>query len=431
MSAIVLDARHPLTRYAVPFLVALVYLNLSETLVRRFHVPSILQIVVLALAFLAWLQRDMAEPLDVLSQRITILMAIYLLIVFASTAWALDRHYADERLVQFGKAFIIYLVATLLMRTPERLQQGLVTLVAAAAALGVLILWQVATGHFDNELGGLARVKQAHIYGDVFQPRVAGPVGDPNFFARMLLIAIPPAVMFIFTAPKRWQRRAALVASLIIIATVAVTYSRGAMLAVAVMGVMLLRELHVRWRSTFAVAAAVALVLLVMPAIVTQRFVTIEEILPSTLQSEDEPLHPDSSFQERKLLMNVAWVMFGAHPIGGVGIGNYTARYDDYVGATGSAARQYNDPSDRHFPHNLPLEVAAETGMLGLISFGALLWACWDALRASPALRIGLAGFLTAGLFLHLSEPRTLFLLLAFAASLERLGKDHALEAGS
>jgi putative inorganic carbon (HCO3(-)) transporter len=408
---------------SVIFLVAMVYLNLSETLVRYHNFPSLLQIVVLAFAFYAWLQRDTADLAVVIRQRITILAAVYLLIVFASTTWALNRHYADERVVQFAKAFAIYLLATLLMRTPRRLMQGIVTLVAAAAGLGLLILWQVATGHFENELGGLARVKQAHIYGDVFQPRVAGPIGDPNFFARMLLIAIPPAVMLAFSAREKWQRRIALVAALVITATVATTYSRGAMLAVAVMAVMLLHMLHVRWRSTFAVAVCLAAVLLALPKTVTQRFITIEEILPS----DEVPLHPDSSFAERKLLMNVAWVMFGANPVGGVGIGNYTARYDDYVGATSSAARQYNDPNDKHFPHNLPLEVAAETGIIGLIAFAMLLWACWQAMGSSP-LRVSLVGFVVAGLFLHLSEPRTLFLLLAFAATIERIGKNPAVE---
>ena len=37
------------------------------------------------------------------------------------------------------------------------------------------------------------------------------------------------------------------------------------------------------------------------------------------------------------------------------------------------------------------------------------------------AMKIALAGFLVAGLFLHMAEPRTLFLLFSFAASMERL----------
>ena len=406
----------------VPILVAFVYLNLSETLVRYHDFPSLLQFLVAGLAFAAWLNRDTERLRVIAKQPLTMLAGVYLLIVFASTAWATDRNLADARLGDIARAVVIYALLTLLMHTRERVMQGVVALVAAATAIGVLILVQVATGQYDNEFGGLARVKDAHLYGDVFQARIAGPNGDPNFFARMLLLAIPPAAVLAFHARERWQRRASFVATLIITATLAVTYSRGAMLALAVMAAMLLRVLHVRWQSTVAVAAAMLLALVLLPASVTQRFVTIEEFLPG----HEETLEPDSSFEERRLLMSVAWVMFGANPIGGVGIANYTSRYDDYVGSASSAFRQYGDPSDRHYPHNLALEIASETGVIGLVVFAALVVVCWRAFakEGSPiahALQISLAGFLVAGLFLHLAEPRTLFLLFAFAASLERL----------
>lgn len=416
----------------VPILVAFVYLNLSETLVRYHDFPSLLQFLVVGLAFAAWLHRDTDRMAAIARQRTTILAGLYLLVLFASTAWAADRTVADARLGDLARAVVLYVLATLLMHTRERVLQGVAALIASAGAIGLLILFQVVTGQYDNEFGGLARVKEAHLYGDVFQARIAGPNGDPNFFARMLLLAIPPAAVFAFQARRRWQRRAAFAATLIVAATLAATYSRGAMLALAVMAVMMLRVLHVRWQSTVAVGAALLLVLVLLPASVTQRFITIEEFLPG----QDAPLEPDSSFEERRLLMSVAWVMFGANPLGGVGAGNYTARYDDYVGSANSAFRQYGDGVDRHYPHNLALEVAAETGILGLLAFGALLFACWRALSraqvkfagrdgelaaAAAALRVGLAGFLVAGLFLHLAEPRTLFLLFAFGSSLERL----------
>lgn len=426
------------TAAGVAILVAFIYLNLSETLVRYHDFPSLLQLLVVVLAFLAWLKRDTADVSVVARQSVTIAGVVYLLVLFASTAWAVDREVADARFGSLARASILFGLTTLLMRTRRRLMLGIAALLASGAAIGLLILFQIATGQYENEFGGLARVKQAHLYGDVFQPRIAGPNGDPNFFARMLLLAIPPAVILAFQAPRRWQRRLSLLAALILIATLAATYSRGAMLALAVMALMMLKALHVRWQSTAAMGVALLLVLLLLPSNVTQRFITIEELLPGIQQ---EHLHPDSSIQERRLLMSVAWVMFGANPIGGVGAGNYTARYEDYVGATGSAFRQYQDSSNLHFPHNLALEVAAETGVIGLAAFGALFVAAWRALgRAkrdpelgmiATAFQISLVGFLVAGLFLHLAEPRTLFLVFAFAATAERLTRtagDAALE---
>ncbi|HEX2835401.1 MAG TPA: O-antigen ligase family protein [Thermoanaerobaculia bacterium] len=419
-----------LVSIGVPLLVAIVYLNLSEILVRYHDFPSILQPLIAGLAFVAWLERDCERPLVVAAQRLTIAIGIYFLIALASTCWALDAHRADERLLDLAKAVAIYLLLALLLRTERAVRNAVRVMIAAAALLGLLILHQVATGNFEHELGGLGRVKQAHIYGDVFDARVAGPVGDPNFFGRLLLLPIPPAVLLAFQTKSRGLRCAFLLAALLIAATIAVTYSRGAMVALAVMALLLLHALHVRWRSTFLVAAALLALVVVLPPTITERFITIEQILPS----DDEPLHPDSSFEERRMLMRVAWRMFEAHPVGGVGIGNYTTRFDDHAGSIGSAVRPYNEPSETRFPHNLALELAAETGLLGLTAFAAIVAIAWSTLRRAArrlsgesgvlaaSLSISLVGFVVAGLFLHLSEARTIFLMFAFASALERIG---------
>ncbi|MDX1584111.1 MAG: O-antigen ligase family protein, partial [Thermoanaerobaculia bacterium] len=278
----------------------------------------------------------------------------------------------------------------------------------------------------------LARIKEAHIYGRVFQPRIAGPIGDPNFFAQILLIAFPPAVIVGAQASSKRIRALWLVAAGIILITLGLTYSRGAMVALVVVGLMLLKALHIHWRTTAAVIALLIVTLVLLPPTVTKRFLTIEQILPTG----DEPLRPDSSFQERKLLMQVAWIMFGANPALGVGAGNYTTRYDDYVDLTGSAARQYAEAEEDHYPHNLYLEVAAEGGLLGIVAFGAVILAAWTALArtrrrsgdpllrsSATAFQISLAGFLVTGIFLHLAFPRYLFLVFAFAASLQRMDR--------
>ena len=418
-----------LARVGVPILVAFVYLNLSQALVRRYDFPSLLQPLVVVLAFAAWLKRDTERVSDIARQRLTILLITYLLLAFASTAWAADRELADERLLDLAKATAIYLLATLLISGERRLRQAMVAVVASAFLLGALVFVQLATGRFDNPFFGLARIKHAQIYGEVFQPRIAGPIGDPNFFAQILLLALPVALLMGQSAKDRARKLAWWIAGAVILATILLTYSRGAMIALAVMGLMLVHALHVRWRTTLAAVALALAVFLLLPPSVTRRLVTIEQILPSA----EAPLRPDSSFQERRLLMQVAWVMFAANPITGVGVGNYSARYEDYEGLASSSARQYEDPSDRHYPHNLFLEVAAETGVIGLIVFGAVLFAAWRTLRAAKedpiaeALQIGLVGFLIASLFLHFAFPRYLYLWFAFIG-VRRQGRRFAIE---
>jgi len=417
----------------VPLLVVFLYLNLSEALVRYHNFPSLLKLVVVGLAFAAWLER---ERIDVPRQPLTLFVFAFVFVAFVSTAWARDLEIADVRLLALAKAAALFALATLLMRDRTRVMQGIVALVASSFFLGVLVIVQHLTGDFDNEMGGLARTKDAHIYGELFRPRAAGPVGDPNFFALVLLIPLPIAILLALQSKNMRKRVLWLSAASMNLVALLFTYSRGALVALAVMGVAILQTLHVRWTRTLGVVAIAGIVLLgtlmLFPSTLAKRFVTIEQVLPSA----DAPLRPDSSFQERRLLMNVAWVMFAANPIAGVGIGNYTARFDEYVGATSSAARQYEDPSDLHYPHNLYLEIAAETGLIGLVVFAGMLIACWRALSdarrrfrdcdrtlavIAVGLQIALTGFLVGSIFLHLATPRYLFLLFAFAASLQRL----------
>lgn len=417
----------------LPLLVAFVFLNLSEALVRYHEFPSLLQLLVVGLAFAAWLHRDTERFRDIASHPVTIATAVYLLIVVVSTLFAADPARADARVVELLKTSILYGLGTALMRSRERARLGIYALLASATFVSALVTLQSLTGAYDNEFGGLARIKQAQIYADVFQPRIAGPLGDPNFFAQALLIPLPVAAVFAWM-PGSIRRRVLFASCTGLIGTaLLLSYSRGAMLAAAVMGLALLGVLHISWKRTAVAVAIGAVAFLALPDSVTQRIVTIEELLPAA----DAPIDPDSSFRERRLFMQTAWVMFADNPVTGVGAANYTTRYEQYAAIAGSAARQYEDPSALHFPHNLVLEVAAETGVVGLIAFAALagfvlrsLVRAWRGFQLtgdremeliSVAFIIAFVGYLISSLFLHLAFPRYLWLLFAFAAALERL----------
>ncbi|MCA1734319.1 MAG: O-antigen ligase family protein, partial [Acidobacteria bacterium] len=347
---------------AVPLLFALVYLNLSQALVRYHEFPSLLQLLVavLALAFGAWLRRDTAPLGEVMARPLTLTLLALLVHSLATTAFAADRALADARVTDLLRALVIFGLVTLLVRDRRKLLHAIWALIASATLLAVLPIVQTLTGNFDARFGGLARIKDAHIYGNVFEPRIAGPVGDPNFFAQILLLVVAIPLVASAEVRSRRQRLVLLVSAALIFVAILLTYSRGAMLALAVIAALAVRALHISWRTTLAVVVIGIASLVLLPRSVTERFLTIEQILPAA----EAPLHPDSSFQERRLLMRVAWLMFADNPISGVGAGNYAARYDEYVDLTSSEAREYQNASDLHFPHNLYLEVAAENGLI-------------------------------------------------------------------
>ena len=417
---------------ALPLLAGMVYLNLSQILVRRYDIPSLLQGIVVVLALIALAEGKWEGTLNVVLQPLTFLLASYCAVLLLTTTFARDPELAGQRLFDTLKAFGIFLLIVTLATNLRRLVAAAVTIVASAAFLSTLALYQMMTGTWHRWFAGFARVKNAQIYGDVFQPRIAGPLGDPNFFAQILLIAVPIA-LFLGWEARGGKRVIAFACAAVIVAATLLTYSRGGMLALGVVLLLALIAHRVDRRRMLAGAVALAALLFVLPASFTRRFVTIEQILPGG----DSQIHRDSSFEKRKLLTATAWVTFKDNPFLGVGAGNYTVWFDHYSERVSSEARGYDDPGEIHYPHNLYLEIGAESGLLGLLVFAAIVLVTFAHLRSAhralleeglrreafvaKALELALVGYLISSLFLHGHFQRYLFLLFALAAAFERV----------
>src|SRR5215208_6519515 len=306
-------------------LCAFVYLNLSQVLVREHGLPSLLQLMVLPIALTAASGREGADLRRLPRLAVPVLLGIYSLVLLLSTLLAEDRELADERFAENLKALAICALIAVLAATPRRLRMGAWTVVAAGAFLSALGVAQVLTGSFEQEFGGFARIKQAHIYGRVFEPRIAGPLGDPNFFAQILLVLVPLALTLAGESHRLRSRLRALGAAGLILSATVLTYSRGGALALGCVLLLVLVARRVHLRQVLLGTAALGLLLLLVPPEFTQRLTTVSEILPG---GDEETVDLDSSFEERKLFARVAWRMFLDHPLLGVGAGNYTTHYD-------------------------------------------------------------------------------------------------------
>src|SRR6185503_4551013 len=94
----------------------------------------------------------------------------------------------------------LYFLVTNVVRDKETLRGATWALLAAGALMSVAPLVQQATGSFDRDYGGLAQVDgegfrtgRASKEGGVEerQSRLAGPIGEKNRFAQILLILLP------------------------------------------------------------------------------------------------------------------------------------------------------------------------------------------------------------------------------------------------
>ena len=408
---------------ALPCFVVLIFSDISEVLIVQLGLPSLLQLSLAALMVLIWLYRDALRPSRILLQPLTLAFAAHAAMVFLSTVWARDPDLADRHVERVVKNLLIYGVVAILAASEPALRRGMASAVLVATGLSAVSIAQIATGNTFRELGGLATIAYGNIYGDSSDARAAGPVGDANFYGQVLVMVVPLAVYLARSSEQRRWKTFWLAVAIIITAGVLVTYSRGAMLALALMTAVVLVALRAPLvRVAMGTIVAVVL-LLIMPGNIGKRVMTFGSLVPG----EQYSVAPDSSFEKRKLLTTTAIRMFDDHPWLGVGAGNYPTFYPRYSNEAGSEAELFYRPGSLEHAHSLYLEIGAETGLLGLGVFGILLFAAaaqlWRA-RGQPAtLWLSVAGvsFLMTSLFLHSSSQRYFALLLAFIAALTRI----------
>ncbi len=420
-----------LTTLALPLLAVIIYTNLSDLLVRNFSIPSILQPLVLMLAAAIWWYRKALNPAAVVLQPLALVLAAYCALLFASSIWAADTAPADAKTADAVKNFCIFAVVACLLVTWRHLRATVIAVVTSATLLATLTIAQAAL-HTRNEFRGLARLESGHIAGDRFAARPAGPIGDPNFYGEILLFTVPLA-LFLSAGDGRWTRRVTwLGAAAIITAGVSLTYSRGAIVALGVVALLVLVTMRVRPMHA-AAAALVAVLFVALTPGLKERFLSVEELLGA-----GEPIVKlESSLEQRKLFLTAAWEMFDDHPLFGIGAGNFTRYFTGYANEIGTAAPLYDPPGTTRYPHSLYLEIGAETGLFGLACFlSAMALAAGSMIRARRILllrgdrlnaalvagvAIALAAYLVSSLFLHGSYARYLWFLLAPAAGIARL----------
>ncbi|HEX8472990.1 MAG TPA: O-antigen ligase family protein [Pyrinomonadaceae bacterium] len=421
-------------------LVAIFYTNVSEVGVRYYGLPSLLLLGgVLLTLMLAWRFLFGAGQGELVVDVTFVLLVLYGAVIFASTTVAVNTELADERLFDHVKGVLLFLIVTNFTDSRLTLRRVVWVLVLAGAFLGTISVLQVLTGSYNSEFGGFGRIKLAHITEYVYEPRIAGTVSDPNFYAQMLVPLVPLALYRVWDEPTAWLKLVAAYSLGVILLALVFTYSRGGALAAVL--VLLLAAIHkrIKLRHLLLGAGCLALLLIVVPTEFGGRLKSLRELVPG---GDERVLKEDSSFRQRALLAETAWEMFADHAAFGVGAGNFSEYYDEYAEHVGATVSSYEDFAHRRFPHTLYLEIAAETGLVGLLVFvvviGVTLFNAWAAVRmfkeagshASASLvtscALGLIGYLTTSLFLHGHYIHYLWLLAALLAAAKHIAARRA-----
>jgi O-antigen ligase len=254
------------------------------------------------------------------------------------------------------------------------------------------------------------------------EDRLAGTIGEPNQLAAVLVAGFVIALALAIVLKRQPLARSGLViaAALCLLCTF-LTLSRAGLIALFV-AMLVLPFVAGRWRAAATVFAAVTVLSLVgffsLIATPDQR-ARVTEVNGGSGRSD---------------IWTVGWRMVQAHPVSGIGVGQFQTSAVHYIIAPGTIKRSDLIVDKPKVAHNIYLHVLAEMGIVGLIGLVAILgFSLRVALRAariferrkdfgmeviSRAVFVGLVGILTADFFASEQFSKQLWLLLGLAPAL-------------
>ena len=424
MAAVVSLAR---PNFAVPLFAFLLFTN-APVVASRFHgLPSILVAAVAGLLLIPLVHQIVVlkKPLII----VPTLPVIGLFVAFRLLAilWSDERDLAfSSALATIIEGLLMYILLTNVIRTPEMLRHVIWATLLAGTVMGSLSTYQQLTGRMDQNFGGFA---QTSLDSQILtldaakkDARTAGPIGEKNYYAQFMLLLVPLAFGQFRGAQTRWARLVSLGMGLLILLGIATTASRGAAIGfiVLVLTIVILREIQLR---QFLLVVAVSVVLLMLvPAFQTRIYSMISAA--GSLPGSGQIQTIEKSLQGRVSEMWAAAVIFSEHPIGGVGPGNFPVHFLKNAGSLG-----FQVHAEQRMAHCSYLEIAAETGIVGLLLYLGIyavtlreLWysrqwaTCSMARDQATAFLLMVIVMMATGLFLSLAFERYYWFMLALAA---------------
>lgn len=433
-------------RAATLLFVGVLYLNAPVVAVQFYGVDSVLALgaplLLLGIPVVSYLVIHRREPVVTMALA---WMVAYLVVLLVSAVVSADPEEASNSISSFAtEGLVLYLLLTNAIRSWETLRMAVIVIVVAGAFLGGLSIYQEATRTYANPYGGFAQTRATDPDEQVDprdQQRMAGPIGEDNRYAQVMLVLLPLVGWALVAARSRRSRLVAAACGVAILGGMLLTFSRGA--AVSFVGLILLAVLlhFVRLRTVAIAAVALVVAVLVFAPRYIERIESLANV--ASLVPDESGDRPDGAILGRATSNLASLEVFMDHPILGVGPGLYVADYSQRT-ANELGLRSF---SEGRRAHDMFLEVAADTGIFGVVTlagiFGATLIGLWRARRTwlardpsraamATGLLLAVIGYLLTALFLHMAYLRYLWLLMALANSaIWILARDARLPAGS
>jgi O-antigen ligase len=348
-----------------------------------------------------------------------------------------------------GAAFLVWCVgsalwasdATSAISSTARIAQGpllvmaLVGLVRDERAIHVLCATFVA-GATLSAVVGLSGVTHADTSAVGADSRLTGGIGDPNYLAAVLVPAITLSLFMSIGARRSPLRIPLLLGGMLCLVALFLTQSRGGIVALALTIVCAIAlagraRRNVVLVTSMVLAAASVYLVLVAPPHALSRLTQFTS----------------GGGTGRTDLWKVAAKAFEAHPLAGIGLGNFTVVEPQFAVTFSTDLPRADLVVTQQQPvHNTYLHIAAELGVVGIALFLALLGSVLAAARRGIAtvtaagrerlelegrgLLVGTIGMLSAFAFLTAQYEKQLWLTLGLVLAFARVASRPAPEGG-
>jgi len=294
---------------------------------------------------------------------------------------------AFESLMPFFKTLVFLPIAALCVTTLRDAERVVTALAITGAILGAGAIFSVIVG--PTVLFPLQNLDDANE-----APRAVGQFGEATFFALSLAVLMPFALYQVAKGGKAMLFGGA--TAVLLTGGVLAAGSRGSLMTI-VLVLLVFGWWSGSWRLRWAGIGVVGMVLVLLPLFAAQAASSRERAISG-----------------RATENVIAAQMWADYPVTGVGHRQYPELYRDYARYTG------NDPRVLREPHNLVLEIAAEQGVVGVLSwivaglavaFSVVRARLWTSMLGKSVLMAVFAYFFVT-LFQHGSQNRLLFMLV-------------------
>jgi O-antigen ligase len=216
---------------------------------------------------------------------------------------------------------------------------------------------------------------------------------NPNDLAALSLMPIALCVGLLQVERVFWVRVCAIAGVAATALVVALTQSRGGLLALGVFVAVTVLRQPKKGKTIAMLAAAGLVVVLMAPKSSFDRVLSLTAVTGGV----EQVTAADGSALQRYNIWKVARHIFAENPVTGVGIGTYEFAHGVYWREVPNLE---GNPSGNRDAHSTFFRVLAELGLPGILLLGAMIGSCWQMVRqAAPRLKTafpGMDGFVVA-----------------------------------